>query len=187
MPYLAPVQVAARGSGERTATPPPVSALRAVAMAYRVFVSYSTHDLAIAAQVQQWLRAVGAEVFVAEYSLDPGADLKHDILRKIHACDLFVLLWSEHAEASEWVAQEIGAAQGQGKPTIPVALDTTKVPGFLRGTKYLPAFKDLPEALRWLQRNVAGRVKGKQQAAKVMVGIGGVLLLLAALDKDQTA
>lgn len=153
-----------------------------LAMAYRVFVSYSSHDRTIAAQVQQWLMSAGAEVFVADYSLPAGADLRQDILRQIRACDLFVLLWSQHAKDSGWVQQEVGAAQGQGKPTIPVVLDGTPVPGFLQGLKYLPAFDDLEGAMRWLQQHVANRAKTKSTTSTVL-GLAGALLLVMSLGQ----
>lgn len=153
-------------------------------MAYRVFISYSTKDLAVAAQAKQMLEQVGVEVFLAEYSLDPGSDLGLDIIRQIQTCDLFLLLWSKNARESEWVTQEIGAAFGRGKPTIPVVLDEGELPpGFLRRLKYLPAFKDLGQALRWLQKNITDRATKKAQATAVLVGVGAVLLWLAATEK----
>ena len=156
-------------------------------MSFRVFISYSTRDLTRTAQVKQLLEDAGAQVFVAEYSLPAGAELAREIITAIKACDLFVLLWSHHARNSEWVPQEIGVAKGHDKPVIPVVLHAgAEVPGFLRGLKYLPLFKDPRKALAWLQRHVATKVAQRSQAEGVTwLGITGVLLWLAAQDKRK--
>jgi hypothetical protein len=154
-------------------------------MGFKVFISYSTRDLTRAAQVKQLLEAAGAQVFVAEYSLAPGSDLAGGITAAIRACDLFVLLWSHHARNSEWVPQEIGIAKGCNKPVIPIVLHpSAEVPGFLKGLKYLPLYKDPKRALTWLQRNVASRVteKGKWEGA-AWLGISGVVLWLMAQNR----
>lgn len=154
-------------------------------MAYSVFISYSTHDLATAARAKEMLERAGAEVYVAEYSLEPGSDVRNEVLSRIRHCDLFLLLWSRHAEESEWVSQEVGAAQGTGRLTIPVLLDdTVKPPGFLRGLKCVPAFRDLARALAWLQENVAARATKKKQGTLALVGLGAFLLWVAAQEKE---
>ena len=156
----------------------------AVLMTYRVFVSYSSRDLATAAQVKQWLTVAGVQVFLAEYSLAAGADLGEAILREIRTCDMFVLLWSTGAKESDWVPQEVGVARGQGKLIVPVLLEHgMKLPAFLAGLKYLPAFKDLGQALEWLRQNVADKARQKSHA-NAWLGVGGALLLLAALSKE---
>ena len=154
-------------------------------MAFKVFISYSTRDLARTKQVKQLLEGAGAQVFVAEYSVAPGTDLARKIIAAIKGCDLFVLLWSHHAKNSEWVPQEIGIAKGCGKPVIPVVLHrSADVTGFLKGLKYLPLYKDPKKALTWLQRNVAMQAFEKGQREGVAwLGISGVLLWLLAQDK----
>lgn len=155
-------------------------------MAFRVFVSYSTHDLGLATHVQQMLVASGAQVFVAEYSLPAGAALTPAIVKAIKSCDLFILLWSEHAKKSEWVPQEIGVARGCEKPVIPVLLQPGgEAPGFLRGLKYLPLFKNPTQALAWLRRHVAGLAAEKTKA-QLWLGVSGVALwLLAQTSNDE--
>jgi len=75
---------------------------------------------------------------------------------------MFVLLWSTGARESEWVSQEVGVARGQGKLIVPVLLEPgMKLPAFLGGLKYLPAFRDLGQALEWLQQNVADKERQK--------------------------
>ena len=150
-------------------------------MAYSVFVSYSTQDLATADALCSWIRQAGAEAFLAEYSVIPSAPLADEIVKAAKNCDLFVLLWSQNARGSEWVPQEIGIAKGLNKPIVPVVLnDGLELPGFIRDLKYLPLHKDPNAGVRWLHDHVVGRRKKKEQDALVALGVFGALLLLLA-------
>ena len=127
-------------------------------MAYSVFISYSTRDLTVATNLQEWINYAGATAFLAEYSVIPGTSLAENIIRAIKGCDLFVLLWSHNARGSEWVPQEIGIAKGAGKPIMPVVLhDGLELPGFIKDLKYLALYKDpqaaVDEAYRVLKPN----------------------------------
>lgn len=154
-------------------------------MPYKVFVSYSSRDLTHAATIKENLKAAGAEVFVAEYSLPAGSQLTDKILSEIRSADLFVVLWSEDAKKSDWVTQEVGVAKAHEKPIIPLLLQKgLDVSGFLTGTKYLAAHEDPAAAHAWLQKHVMGRVAQKSTTeAWVLVGVLGVLLL--ALSKGK--
>jgi hypothetical protein len=157
-------------------------------MAFSVFISYSTKDLARARYIMRLLMKTGSQVFLAEFSLSPGSELTPSILKAIKECDLFLLLWSTNAKSSEWVPQEIGAAHAHTKPVIPVMLhEGIELPGFLKGMKYLPLYKDPNRALAWLQRNVFRQAQKKQQRdGLVWMGIGAVVIgLLNRYRRDD--
>lgn len=164
----------------RTLTGPPAGVVST--MAFNVFVSYSTRDLGRGTQVKRLLEGTGSTVFLAEYTLPAGARLDASIEAAIKSCDLFVLLWSTHARASEWVPQEIGIAKATGKPVIPVMLHPgLELPGFLKGLKYLPLYNNAEQSLAWLRRNVFERAQQKQQRdGLVWLGLGAVVLMLLA-------
>lgn len=112
-------------------------------MTFKLFISYSTRDLPQVELLQQQLVGTSIEVFVAEHSVRPSEDLAPRIGAAIAGCDLFVLLWSENAKASEWVPQEIGRATALGKQILPLVLsDTVTLPGFIQSLKYLAVHKD---------------------------------------------
>src|SRR5437867_4721717 len=96
---------------------------RVEARTFRVFVSYSTKDMALVRRVKSALEGAGATVFVAEYSIAPGGSLREEITAAINNCDLFVVLWSKHAASSEWVGPEIGHATGRGKRIVTFVLE----------------------------------------------------------------
>ena len=157
-------------------------------MAYRVFLSYSTRDLPLVEQVKLHLEKTNTHVFLAQYTVTPGAEIGPTIIKAIKECDLFILFWSEYAKTSEWVPQEIGVAKASNKPVIPILLyGDIELPGFLKGVKYLPLYKDPIRAVEWLKHNVFERSQKKQQTEGLTwLGIGAVVLwLLNESDKDK--
>lgn len=154
-------------------------------MAFEVFLSYSTRDLSRAKQVKRLLDRPGCSAFLAEYTIAPGEQLDPTIIAAIKRCDAFVLLWSHHARASEWVPQEIGIAKAFEKPIIPIVLHRSAAPtGFLRGTKYLPLYKDPARGLTWLQQHVFQEAsKKEQQEGLAWLGLGGAFLWLFSQDE----
>jgi hypothetical protein len=153
-------------------------------MAFSVFISYSTRDLANASALSTWVASAGAQPYLAEYSVAAGQPLAANILAAIKNCDLFLLLWSQNARDSDWVPQEIGIARGAGKPIMPVVLQQgLALPGFISDLKYLAVYKDPTTAVQWLYQQVAARVKQKDANALVAVGVVGAILLLLAAKK----
>lgn len=154
---------------------------------FKVFVSYSTHDLKNVTELQQSLVGTGVEVFVAEHSVAPSEPLSAKISSAIGACDLFVLLWSGNAKASDWVPQEIGKAHSLQKTILPLVLDEgLALPGFISGLKFLPVFRDPQAAMAQAQDFVLKQFQAKQAAirqqeqdnARNLLVLGGLLLWL---------
>lgn len=153
-------------------------------MAFKVFITYSTRDLTRAKEVQKLLARPACTVFLAETSIAPGRELTTAIIKAIKQCDVFILLWSHHAKTSEWVPQEIGIARSDGKPIIPIVLHASADPtGFLRGTKYLPLYKNPATALKWLQRHVFAEASAKEKRdGPTWLGLGAAFLWLFSQD-----
>ncbi len=152
-------------------------------MAYSVFISYSTKDLHVVNHVRAALSLPGVNVFIAEYSVSPSAPLNAFIEMAIRSCDLFVLLWSRNSRASDYVPQEIGIARGCGRTILPIVLEEgLSVPGFISELKYLPAYKDYPQALTWLQSFVSENAVRQQQntALLVLLSLFGVVALMSS-------
>ena len=156
---------------------------------FKVFVSYSTQDLKNVAELQQSLVGTGVEVFVAEHSVRPSQHLSEAISSAISACDLFVLLWSENAKASEWVSQEIGKAHSLSKNILPLVLtEGLTLPGFISGLKFLPLYANSSVALEQarsivieeFRTKVAAIEKQKQSETLTLLGLGAFLLWLSS-------
>lgn len=150
---------------------------------FKVFVSYSTHDLKNVAELQQSLAGTGVELFVAEHSVLPSERLSDRISSAIAACDLFVVLWSANAKASDWVSQEIGKAHSLNKKILPLVLtEGLNLPGFISDLKYLPVYKDPTAAIQQAQAIVlegfrskkAELERQKQSEALTLLGLGAL-------------
>lgn len=154
---------------------------------FKVFVSYSTQDLKNVTELQQSLTGTGVEVFVAEHSVLASEVLSAKISNAIEDCDLFVLLWSSNAKASDWVPQEIGKAHSLKKVILPLVLEEgLSLPGFISDLKYLPVHRDPQGAMSQAQKFVIEQFQGKLRAAKQkeqenargLLVLGGLLLWL---------
>lgn len=161
-------------------------------MQYKIFVSYSTHDIEKVELLRQQLIGTPIEVFIAEHSVIPSEDLGEKISKAIEECDLFVVLWSENAQDSDWVSQEIGRAAALKKTILPLVLtEGVGLPGFISNLKYLPVHKN-PEAALAKAREIiitsynkkvhaynlakAEEQKQKDKDTLALVGIGAFLL-----------
>ncbi len=157
-------------------------------MPYNVFVSYSTKDIPNVDQLRQLLQIPDVHCFVSEYAVKPGTPLAPTIKGSILACDLFILLWSKNAAASEWVPQEIGIAHASQKPILPYMLEPgLSLPGFIKELRYVAAFQNPQQSLYELRETVLKNSMTKQnQQSMAALAIGGLLLLfLIAMSKSS--
>ncbi len=72
----------------------------------RCFCSYAWQDRPEMLKRAQGLRATGLETFIDVMDLRPGEVWNPKIFGAIDECDLFVVMWSQHAQRSKWVRKE---------------------------------------------------------------------------------
>lgn len=155
-------------------------------MQYKIFVSYSTHDIDQVELLRQQLSGTPISVFVAEHSVQPTENLNEKISLAIEDCDLFVVLWSKNAKDSDWVSQEIGRAGALKKKILPLVLTKDlQLPAFLSSIKYLPVYEDTTNAIAKAREFIVDSYNKKAQIATkkqkdndtlALVGIGAFLL-----------
>ena len=73
----------------------------------KAFISYASEDRDKVLQRVQMLGPLGIEFFQDLVSLEAGERWEPTIYEQIDACDLFLLFWSDHAKASDWVHREV--------------------------------------------------------------------------------
>lgn len=154
----------------------------------KVFVSYSTADLATVDMVKKWSTDPQVEVFVAEHSAPPGTALNDRIVAEIQTCDLFLLMWSAEAAKSQYVLQEVGVAVGSRRPILPVLLDhDVPLPALITHLKYLDAPRYPSEWLVAVERRLDEMAQVKQTVAAevkaaqpVPLRIGGAEVIIVA-------
>ena len=164
-------------------------------MQFKIFVSYSSHDLSQVELLRQQLADSPIEVFVAEHSVKPSEDLGEKITHAIKDCDLFVVLWSSNAEDSKWVSQEIGHANARKKTILPLVLhEGITPPGFISNLKFLPIYQNPELAFKQAREiiinsyNKKAKALAEQEAKKqkdkeVLFLIGAGAFLLWAFSK----
>ena|SRR5689334_11356578 len=156
-------------------------------MSYKVFISYSTKDLLIVNHVRRLLTSASIEVYVADYSLPPGAAIGQEIIQAIRSCDLFILLWSHNSRASDWVQQEIGIATDAEKIIIPVVLQPRlELPAFISNRKYLVAYQNPEGALPWLRAHIIERAEKQRKINNVVaLGLGAAFIWMLTQDRKD--
>ena len=138
-------------------------------MQYKIFVSYSTHDIEQVDLLKQQLVDTPIEVFIAEHSVLPSEDLGHVISNAIKECDLFVVLWSQNAQESGWVSQEIGKATAHNKVVLPLVLSKgISLPGFISNLKYIPVYKNPANAVLQARNLIVTSYNNKAQELAVI-------------------
>ena len=157
----------------------------------KVFVSYSTKDLADVEALKASLSGSPIEIFIAENSVKPSESLANEIKSAIKACDLFVVVWSNNAKNSDWVSQEVGQAVALDKKILPIVLEGTMgLPGFMSDLKYLAAEGNRKEAIaqaceligehyeRLEKQKLEAQKKKSDNDAKFWLGAGALALWL---------
>jgi hypothetical protein len=91
-----------------------------------VFISYSSQNRQQAAEVAQALHGLGLDVWW-DRELVVGQAYDQAIERALDGAACVVVLWSEHAVASEWVRNEAAAGLQRGV-LVPANLDGVKLP-----------------------------------------------------------
>ena len=98
----------------------------------RAFISYSTKDKLVAAEVKRALSDFGVDSFLAHDDLRVSEEWKKRILEELANCDIFVALLSKAFRTSHWASQETGIAFARKTVLIiPISIDRTMPFGFL--------------------------------------------------------
>lgn len=160
-------------------------------MSLNIFVSYSSRDLDKVDALRSELSSTPICVYVAEYSMPPGANINAAIGNSIAQADAFVLVWSQNARESEWVLQELGQAVSLKKPILPIVLESNlRPPESISNIKFI-SFEDNPvgamrQARDFLYANYEARRNQLEAAARaqeekdnlVKLGLGALAFWL---------
>jgi nucleoside 2-deoxyribosyltransferase len=156
-------------------------------MAYKVFISHSTHDQGLVMYLARLLKKFGVDPSVAEWYLTPGEPFDKKIEGQIRSSDCIIVLLTRNGIRSSWVQQEIGYSMGQGKPIIPIVEKgiEPKVLGALEGKEYIeydPHQYD--EAINKLIHYVESlKLKKEKETLLVLGALLAFLLLICGRSK----
>jgi WD40 repeat protein len=113
-------------------------------MPFDVFISYSSHDKITADAACAALESVDIRCWIAPRDINPGHHYGEAIINAIESARVFVLIFSNNANASPQIKREVERAVSKGLPIIPVRIDDV-VPNrtleyFISSPHWLDAF-----------------------------------------------
>jgi hypothetical protein len=111
----------------------------------KIFISYSHKDAAWCKPFSEALKAGKLDVFFDDGSIGSGADWVREIGKHIDECDLFIVVLTPDAWASEWVQRELNTAFATRKDLVPMLLRDTAVSGFLKAVQWVDVRGQTPQ------------------------------------------
>ncbi|HUP43810.1 MAG TPA: toll/interleukin-1 receptor domain-containing protein, partial [Thermoanaerobaculia bacterium] len=127
-----------------------------------IFLSHSSRDASVAAEVRERLREQGhRSVFLdfdPECGIPAGRDWEQELYRQLRACQAVIVLCSEHTMASHWCFAEITHAKALGKQVFPVKVAPCEIEPILTSRQILDLTRDPEDAYRrlWAGLKAAG-------------------------------
>lgn len=117
------------------------------AYAPTVFISYTTPDRAKARRLANDLGAQGIRVWFDENSIAAGSSIPEAVQAGLAQARFLLICWSAYSAKSRWMKEEANAflmnqLAGGRKSMVPVMLDRTRLPLFLRHRKYVDFTRD---------------------------------------------
>lgn len=162
-----------------------------------VFVSHSSTDYAIAAEVSSLLRHRGHSCWIAPDSLEPGSNWASAIESAIKDCEVFLLLLSTRSRDSREVEKEVALAASMGKRIVGLRIEDVWPQG---STKYHLAAIHWNESIPFVAEHAVVQVASalasrrprsiiKQQASWGVIigpaGAGVAAMLIGLTDFDH--
>ena len=123
-------------------------------VAHEVFISYSTRDRARADAVCAALERDGIPCWIAPRDGAPGLSYANDLVEAITHSRTVVLVFSQSANDSEAVLNELEIAANRGVPVVPLRIECVEPQGaaefYLRRRHWLDAYDDFDRAIALL-------------------------------------
>ncbi|MEB3169568.1 MAG: toll/interleukin-1 receptor domain-containing protein [Synechococcaceae cyanobacterium] len=92
-----------------------------------IFLSYSRRDSELVNRLYDDLRARGADVWMDRNAIEAGSLWRTSIVEGIQNCRVFLLVVSAASQKSKNVAKEVSLAESNGKPILPLKVDTSPI------------------------------------------------------------
>lgn len=92
-----------------------------------VFISYSSKDQDNAVALKSFINGKGINTWMAPFDIPPGSKYAEIINKAIKECSCCVMILSNNAQQSVWVAKEIERILNYHKPLIPLSIEDVKL------------------------------------------------------------
>lgn len=108
-----------------------------------VFISYARGDELAARELRANLRDMEVTGWMDESDIATGEAISEKIRDSLKRASAVIVIVSEQSLKSPWVQFELGAAEGMGKPIIPILIGAAgiekKLPEWLQDLRYVDA------------------------------------------------
>lgn len=94
---------------------------------HQIFISYSHNDKNVANAILHYLEENGGKCWIDYRDGIPGESYTESIIDAIHACKIFVLIYSKSSDSSRHVRSEINAAFNSSCVIIPFRIDNVEL------------------------------------------------------------
>jgi TolB-like protein/Flp pilus assembly protein TadD len=147
-------------------------------MELKVFISHSSKDKATADAICRQLESAGIKCWIAPRDIKAGSDWTEGIIQGIDSCRVFVLVFSESANASEHVRREVAKAFSLGLAVLPFRIENVVPHGslayFLGTVHWLDAITPpLDRHLSALTERVKQLVANDERSANLAFEVSG--------------
>lgn len=92
-----------------------------------VFISYKAEEIKEATWLRDTLEQNGISCWMAPESIPGGSNYAVEIPRAIQSCKVFVLVLSEKAQSSPWIAKELDRAINANKIVMPFMIENCQL------------------------------------------------------------
>jgi hypothetical protein len=110
-------------------------------MSRQLFISYSHKDKAFASNIAKDLENEGYDIWLDRTDIQTGSRWDDEIVKGLKTSQVFMVLLSKAAVASENVKDEIGFATDHQKKMVPLLLEPCEIPLRLRRVQYVDFIK----------------------------------------------
>jgi hypothetical protein len=127
-----------------------------------VFISHNKADKDDAERIGMYLVGDGLGVWYDEWELSAGDSIVGRVDAALGACTHFLIVWSDSANTSRWVREELETALSaritEGRPrVIPIVVDDTPLPPMLAKLQYIKLDDEPSEDRLRIVREITGR------------------------------
>ena len=148
-------------------------------MSPRVFISHSSEDKTIADTICQRFEADGIKCWIAPRDIKPGSDWTKAITEGIDACQIFVLVFSKHANESDHVYREVAKAFSSRLAVVPFRIEAVSpnpsLGYYLNTVQWLDATDPpLERHVAALAEQVKSRLDGSGESDRFRLSPGAV-------------
>jgi hypothetical protein len=150
-----------------------------VLMTYKVFISHAndTRDLDYVNQLEEWLRFIRVEPLLAKDVYAPTF-VKEKVEKMIEAADSIIVVYTQAAEDSGFVQQEMAYSHSRGKPMFILKAPEAELTGFTYGYDVIDlGADDINKEFEKLSSAIESEMQQKQ-LGEILSGIAAIAAVL---------